>query len=136
VINTLNAELNPICHRLSLLGAHPILRVSRIRVKNDCVFFEHNNFSADKISNDEHPEKMRLLYNEPTVSRITGFKSKFNKYKVYSSCKISYAILSKTVARDASKLVKPVIINRRATDPRVSASGVNFTQNNINTKII
>jgi len=29
----LNAELNPICHLLALLGAHPILHVSRIRVK-------------------------------------------------------------------------------------------------------
>ena len=32
-INPLNAELNPICHLLSLLGAHHILHVSRIRVK-------------------------------------------------------------------------------------------------------
>ena len=33
-INPLNAELNPICHLLALLGAHPNLHVSRIRVKN------------------------------------------------------------------------------------------------------
>jgi len=32
-INLLNAELNPICHLLALLRAHPILHVSRIRVK-------------------------------------------------------------------------------------------------------
>jgi hypothetical protein len=32
-INPLNAELNPICHLLILLGAHHILHVSRIRVK-------------------------------------------------------------------------------------------------------
>ena len=32
-INPLNAELNPICHSLSLLRAHHILHVSRIRVK-------------------------------------------------------------------------------------------------------
>ena len=31
-INPLNAELNPICHSLALLGAHHILHVSRIRV--------------------------------------------------------------------------------------------------------
>jgi len=31
-INLLNAELNPICHLLALLGAHHILHVSRIRV--------------------------------------------------------------------------------------------------------
>jgi hypothetical protein len=30
--NPLNAELNPICHLLALLGNHPILHVSRIRV--------------------------------------------------------------------------------------------------------
>jgi len=28
----LNAELNPICHLLALLGAHHILHISRIRV--------------------------------------------------------------------------------------------------------
>ena len=32
VLNTLNFELNPICHLLALLGAHHILYVSRIRV--------------------------------------------------------------------------------------------------------
>jgi hypothetical protein len=32
-INPLNAELNPICYLLALLGAHPIFHVSRIRVK-------------------------------------------------------------------------------------------------------
>jgi hypothetical protein len=29
----LNAELNPICHLLALVGAHHILHVSRIKVK-------------------------------------------------------------------------------------------------------
>ena len=33
-INPLNAELNPICNLLALLGAHHIFHVSRIRVKN------------------------------------------------------------------------------------------------------
>jgi len=30
--NSLNAELNPICHLLALLGAQPILHISRIMV--------------------------------------------------------------------------------------------------------
>jgi len=30
--NSLNAELNPICYFLALLGSHHILHVSRIRV--------------------------------------------------------------------------------------------------------
>ena len=33
-INPLNAELNPICHLLALLGVHHFLHVSRIRVKS------------------------------------------------------------------------------------------------------
>jgi hypothetical protein len=33
-INPLNAELNPICHLLALLGAHHILHVSRMRVNS------------------------------------------------------------------------------------------------------
>jgi hypothetical protein len=32
-VNPLNTKLNPICHLLALLGAHPILHISRIRVK-------------------------------------------------------------------------------------------------------
>ena len=33
-INPLNAEINPICYLLALLGAHNFLHVSRIRVKS------------------------------------------------------------------------------------------------------
>ena len=33
--NPLNAELNPICHLLALLGAHHIFHVSVLRVKSD-----------------------------------------------------------------------------------------------------
>jgi len=35
VFNSLNAKLNPICHLLAMLGAHPILHVSSLRVKRD-----------------------------------------------------------------------------------------------------
>jgi len=31
----LNAKLDPICHLLALLGAHHILHVSRVRIKNE-----------------------------------------------------------------------------------------------------
>ena len=34
VLNPLNAQLNPICHLLALLGVHNFLHVSRIRVKS------------------------------------------------------------------------------------------------------
>ena len=35
VFNPLNAELNPICHLLALLGGATIVVVSRLRVKNN-----------------------------------------------------------------------------------------------------
>jgi hypothetical protein len=35
LFNTLNTELNPICHLLAVFRAHRILHVSRIRVKMD-----------------------------------------------------------------------------------------------------
>ena len=37
-INPLNAELNPICHLLALLGAHHILHVSGLRVNEYCTY--------------------------------------------------------------------------------------------------
>jgi hypothetical protein len=48
-INPLNAEFNPICHLLSLLGAQPILHVNRIKVKGSSAsktassYKEYNN---------------------------------------------------------------------------------------------
>jgi hypothetical protein len=38
-VNTLNAELNPTYHLLALLGAHPILHISRIRVNIEKIKF-------------------------------------------------------------------------------------------------
>ena len=45
--NPLQAELNPVCHLLTLLGAHHILHVSRIRVK---LFTCAMNLSSKAIS--------------------------------------------------------------------------------------
>ena len=44
--NPLNAELNRICHLLALLGAHHILHVSRVRVKEH---FNHLNAELNRI---------------------------------------------------------------------------------------
>jgi hypothetical protein len=46
-LNTLNAELNPVCHLLALLKAHPILHVRRIRVK------ENNNVESGAKMEEE-----------------------------------------------------------------------------------
>jgi hypothetical protein len=40
-INSLNAELNPICHLLALLGAHPILHISRMKGNTPFKSSEH-----------------------------------------------------------------------------------------------
>jgi hypothetical protein len=42
-LNPLNAELNPICHLLELLGAHHILHVSGVRVKICTAYKEHSS---------------------------------------------------------------------------------------------
>jgi hypothetical protein len=40
VINPINAELNPVCHLLALLGAQHFLHISRIRVKDqECAWW-------------------------------------------------------------------------------------------------
>jgi hypothetical protein len=44
-VNPLNAELNPICHLLALLGAPHILHVSRIRVNIFITFFTIMQFN-------------------------------------------------------------------------------------------
>jgi len=55
-VNPLNAELNPICHLLALLGAHHILHVSRIRVNitySTIVYFYHDKGSNVLYRNTE-----------------------------------------------------------------------------------
>jgi hypothetical protein len=58
-INPLNAELNPICYLLALLGTHHFLHVSRIRVillyvsqvnkLNDALYFKKNALDTEVI---------------------------------------------------------------------------------------
>ena len=40
-VNPLNAELNPICYLLALVGAHHILHFSRVRIKDQSKDTEH-----------------------------------------------------------------------------------------------
>jgi hypothetical protein len=46
-LNPLNAELNPIHHLLAILGAHPILHVSSIKVNN--LYFSHTIVRVIKL---------------------------------------------------------------------------------------
>ena len=54
--NPSNAELNPICHLLALLGAHHILHVSRIRVK-----LLHSNHVVSKLCAAQRHTKLLPL---------------------------------------------------------------------------
>jgi hypothetical protein len=45
VLNSLNTELNPICHLLALLEAHHILHVSRIRIKGTVIKWHGSRIS-------------------------------------------------------------------------------------------
>ena len=47
--NPLKAELNPICHLLALLGAHPILHVSRVRVNSPSFAAIYQNWKGQCI---------------------------------------------------------------------------------------
>ena len=51
-VGQINAELNPICHLLALLGAHHIFHVSGLRVKNPMLWGEigrENNARGDIV---------------------------------------------------------------------------------------
>ena len=49
-LNPFNAELNPICHFLALLGAHLILHISRIRVNNSKTFFKITGCESNELT--------------------------------------------------------------------------------------
>jgi hypothetical protein len=76
LINPLNAEVNPICHLLALLGAHPILHVSRIRVKKkNIVRFiksQRLRWVAHVIRMDTTRTVKKLTEWEPCSSRPIG----------------------------------------------------------------
>ena len=66
-INPLNAELNPICHLLALLGTHHILHGSRIRV----------NASEDA----DDFRRLSLSGSEPYITSATALKVIVSLYK-------------------------------------------------------
>jgi len=51
--NPFNAELNPICHLLALLGAHHILHVSRVRVNQFLLLRQSVDSVTDQCENDK-----------------------------------------------------------------------------------
>jgi hypothetical protein len=56
-LNPLNAELNPICHLLALLVAHPILHNNRIRVNLCKIQYFENTFTRNGMRDFRHPPR-------------------------------------------------------------------------------
>jgi len=48
-LSPLNAEINPICHLLALLGAHHIFHVSRVRVNRSLINMEETFIDIPKV---------------------------------------------------------------------------------------
>jgi hypothetical protein len=67
--NPLNAELNPICHLLALLGARPIFHVSRIRVNSAFKGLKTNTKKVKPILSPPHT-KLMLQYKMVPVSAL------------------------------------------------------------------
>jgi len=101
--NPLNAELNPTCHLLALLGVHHFLHVSRIRV-NHPVFTGKNR----KVDKELKTAEMKMWYSVYLViatSKRNQFDTKLNLPPQWAPTLTSHkqslvaAILSNVVAK-------------------------------------
>jgi len=75
-INPLNAELNPICHLLALLGAHHILHVSRIRFQDYYYAVE----LLDIVIVLKQRRCWRLTFTEAKNYAFSNFRSKTDHF--------------------------------------------------------
>jgi hypothetical protein len=82
-INPLNAELNPTCHLLALLGAHHILRVSGIRVNNFFFLISWFLIVSCRISIHQTTVLISVTYEPPYVKNVL----KRHSISVLSACK-------------------------------------------------
>ena len=70
-INPLNAELNPTCHLLALLGAHHILHVSRIRVNDSpCLDFVEIARGPDMLLSSFPSWSGLSTYQHPDIAAV------------------------------------------------------------------
>ena len=86
LLNPLNAELNPICHLLALLGAHPILHVSRTRVKKVCILLRPRKTFNLLTPNDVYSGRTVPLTSKCCILYIysTNIGTEYFKHGIYS----------------------------------------------------
>jgi len=63
--NPLNAELNPICHLLALVGARHILHVSGVRVNIDCT--QWSTFILWQSTGHQSSQQIRHIFIKPDM---------------------------------------------------------------------
>jgi len=97
-IHRLRAELNPICHLLTLLGAHHILHVSRIRVKYNvlmiflllCKFWYVLAYNRDHING----QLTKCFGFKSGVCGIGKFIIILTRVKIWILAKLKIAVLN------------------------------------------
>ena len=79
-INPLNAELNPICHLLALVGAHHILHVYRIGVKTvvfwtvtSLMFVDMSHLTVAATAMSHLTQFVEFAFGVPNVTRQFSF---------------------------------------------------------------
>ena len=73
IFNPLNAELNPICHFLALLGVHHFLHVSRIRVKS---------LTLGLLMSYIYMEHLFLMFRDHTQRRTTVGRTPLDEWQL------------------------------------------------------
>jgi hypothetical protein len=69
LINPLNAELNPICHLVALLRAHPIFHISRIKVKSSLLYGSETWRLTENNKKRVEDTEMDVLRRSSRISR-------------------------------------------------------------------
>ena len=83
LINPLNAELNPICHLLALLGAHPVLHISRVRVNCFSYVLMKRLLYGPKES-EYYDQQLSLIIKFVRGFVVTDFNMKFGSTQQFS----------------------------------------------------
>jgi len=112
-LNRLNAELNPICHLLALLGAHLILHVSRIRVKNTVLPRSplDNYFYCQKLCVYSTEMPIWQLYKTSSFHSVPSISTPYikrNEYDIVCTNKTLVRPEKLAVARYGETVLNPV----------------------------